>query len=146
MLGQYSSTSNGGGSPVATLIYLVIAVVDIVAMWRLFTKAGQPGWAAIIPIYNLYVLVKIAGREGWWVILYFIPFVNIVVWFIVAIDVAKNFGKSTGFGIGIALLSFIFIPILAFGDAQYIGARPGVGASGATPPPPPPPPLSSYSS
>ncbi|MGZ4152499.1 MAG: DUF5684 domain-containing protein [Actinomycetota bacterium] len=123
-----------------------MAVVDIVAMWRLFTKAGQPGWAAIIPIYNLYVLVKVAGREGWWVILYFIPFVNIVVWFIVAIDVAKNFGKSTGFGIGIALLSFIFIPILAFGDAQYLGARPGVGASGATPPPPPPPPLSSYSS
>jgi hypothetical protein len=146
MLGQYSSTSNGGGSAVATLIYLVIAVVDIVAMWRLFTKAGQPGWAAIIPIYNLYVLVKVAGREGWWVILYFIPFVNIVVWFIVAIDVAKNFGKSTGFGIGIALLSFIFIPILAFGDAQYLGARPGMGASGATPPPPPPPPLSSYSS
>lgn len=146
MLGQYSSTSNGGGSAVATLIYLVVAVVEVVAMWRLFTKAGQPGWAAIVPIYNLYVLVKVAGREGWWVILYFIPFVNIVVWFIVAVDVAKSFGKSAGFGIGIALLSFIFIPILAFGDAQYIGARPGTGTTGATPPPPPPPPLSSYSS
>jgi Family of unknown function (DUF5684) len=146
MLGQYSSTSNGGGSAFVTLIYLIIAVVDIVAMWRLFTKAGQPGWAAIVPIYNLYVLVKIAGHEGWWVILYFIPLVNIVVWFIVAIDVAKNFGKSTGFGIGVALLSFIFIPILAFGDAEYVGPRPGMGASKTTPPPPPPPPLSSYSS
>jgi Family of unknown function (DUF5684) len=146
MLGQYSSTSNGVGSAVATLIYLVVVVVEVVAMWRLFTKAGQPGWAAIVPIYNLYVLVKVAGREGWWVILYFIPFVNIVVWFIVAVDVAKSFGKSAGFGIGIALLSFIFIPILAFGDAQYVGARPGTGATGATQPPPPPPPLSSYPS
>jgi Family of unknown function (DUF5684) len=146
MLGQYSSTSNGGGSAVATLIYLVVVVVEVVAMWRLFTKAGQPGWAAIVPIYNLYVLVKVAGREGWWVILYFIPFVNIVVWFIVSVDVAKSFGKSAGFGIGIALLSFIFIPILAFGDAQYVGSRPGTGATGATQPPPPPPPLSSYPS
>jgi uncharacterized protein DUF5684 len=143
VIAQTSSTSSGG-SAVGGLIYLAVVILEIVAMWKLFTKAGRPGWAAIVPIYNLYVLVKVAGREGWWVILYFIPLVNVVVWFIVAIDIARNFGRSTGFGIGIALLSFIFIPILAFGDARYVGSDPAMPAVPAAPPPPPP--LGTYSS
>ena len=91
----------------------------IVSMWKVFEKAGQPGWAAIIPIYNLYILILVAGRPGWWLILMLVPFVNIVVEIIVSIDVARNFGKSTGFGIGLFFLSFIFYPILAFGEAAY---------------------------
>ena len=85
------------------------------------TKAGQPGWACIVPIYNIYILLRIAGRPGWWLILYLIPLVSIVVAVIVAIDIAKAFGKGTGFGLGLAFLGFIFFPILAFGDAKYGG-------------------------
>ena len=76
---------------------------------------------AIIPILNFYILCKIAGRPGWWLLLMLIPLVNFVIWIIVSLDVAKNFGKGAGFGIGIAFLSFIFLPILGFGDAQYQG-------------------------
>jgi hypothetical protein len=87
-------------------------------------KAGQPGWAAIIRIYNLFILLKIVGRPIW----FMIPLINLGVAILLAIDVAKSFGKSVGFGIGLLLLGFIFYPILAFGDARYLGpaaATPG---------------------
>ena len=101
------------------IIYLAILVVVIAGIWKAFEKAGAPGWAAIIPIYNFYVMVKMAGKEGWWVILIFVPLVNIVVMFIVSIEIARNFGKGTGFGVGLALLNAIFWPILGFGDAEW---------------------------
>lgn len=111
----------GAGAAMGAIgfVYLAVVLLAIVAMWKIFTKAGKPGWAAIIPIYNIIVLLEIAGKPAWWVILFLIPFVNFVMIFIVSIAVAKNFGKGTGFGIGLALLGFIFGPILAFGDAQY---------------------------
>jgi hypothetical protein len=109
----------GAAMGVIGFVYLAILLLAIIALWKIFTKAGKPGWAAIIPIYNIIVLLEIAGKPAWWVILMLVPFVNIIVAFIVAIAVAKNFGKGTGFGIGLALLGFIFGPILAFGDAQY---------------------------
>jgi hypothetical protein len=96
----------------------------IAAMWKVFSKAGQPGWAILIPFYNLYVICKIAGRPGWWLILMFIPLVNFIILVILDIDIAKNFGKGAGFGIGLLLLPFIFFPILGFGSAQYQGAPP----------------------
>ncbi len=102
------------------LLELAVVVFLIASIWKVFTKAGQPGWASIIPVYNAYILLKIAGRPGWWLLLYFIPVVNFVIAIIVSIDVAKAFGKGGGFGLGLALLSFIFYPILAFGDAAYI--------------------------
>src|SRR5262245_43216705 len=106
-----------------TLVYIALVVVVLVAMWKVFEKAGQPGWAAIIPFYNAYVLVtKIAQKEILWFILLFIPLVNIVIAVLVSIDVAKKFGKSELFGVGLGLLGFIFYPILAFGDAQYEGS------------------------
>jgi hypothetical protein len=105
------------------LIGLAVLVLFIVSMWKVFTKAGQPGWACIIPIYNLYILLKIAGKPGWWLLLFLIPIVNLVILIIVAIDIAKNFGKGTGFGIGLAFLGFIFYPILAFSEARYSGTR-----------------------
>jgi hypothetical protein len=107
------------GGAVGAIIGLVIAVIIIAAMWKLFTKAGEPGWAAIIPIYNFIVLLKIAGRPVWWVILMLIPFVNLIVFILVCIDLARKFGKGAGYGIGLAILGFIFFPLLAFSDAQY---------------------------
>lgn len=101
------------------VIWLIIAVVVLAGVWKVFTKAGQPGWACIVPIYNAVVLMRIAGRPAWWVLLLFIPVVNLVIEIIVYIDVAKNFGKGTGFGIGLVFLGPIFFPILGFGDAQY---------------------------
>jgi hypothetical protein len=103
------------------IVILLITVLMIVSMWKLYVKAGQPGWAAIIPIYNIWVLLKIVGRPEWWIILFLIPCVNIVIQILVYIDLAKVFGKSTGFAIGLILLPVVFIPILAFGDADYVG-------------------------
>lgn len=104
-------------------IELLILVAIIAGFWKVFVKAGKPGWAAIVPIYNLVVLLEIAGKPLWWIILFFIPLVNIVMAVIVGIAVAKAFGKSDGFGIGLGLLGFIFYPILGFGNAQYQGAK-----------------------
>jgi hypothetical protein len=121
--------SEGGGGIIAAigavglLIELAVIVVVIAGLWKTFDKAGEPGWAAIVPIYNLIVLVKIAGKETWWVILLILPCINFIMMFPVSIAVAEKFGKSTGFGIGLALLPFIFYPILGFGSAQYQGAR-----------------------
>jgi hypothetical protein len=118
-----TQTSAGGviGGTVGGLVGLVVGVIIIVAMWKVFSKAGHPGWAAIIPIYNLYVLCKIAGRPGWWLLLFLIPFVNFIILIILNIDIAKNFGKGAGFGLGLAFLGIIFWPILGFGSAQYQG-------------------------
>jgi hypothetical protein len=113
--------STGGGSPIVIILSLLIAVAVVVAMWKIFTKTGQPGWASLIPFYNIYVWCKIVGRPGWWLILMFVPFVNFIIAIILCIDLAKSFGKGVGFGIGIAFLGFIFLPILGFGSAQYQG-------------------------
>ncbi len=108
------------------LFMLVLVIVMVVSLWKIFEKAGQPGWAAIVPIYNAYILtVEIAKKEILWFILQFVPFVGIVAQFVVCIDVAKKFGKETGYGIGLALLPFIFFPMLAFGSAKYQGGRGG---------------------
>lgn len=104
------------------IIFMIIMVVFFIAVqWRIFTKAGQPGWAAIIPIYNIYVLLTIVGRPGWWVLLFLIPCVNIIIAILVALDLARVFGKGSGFGVGLILLPIVFYPILAFGDAEYTG-------------------------
>lgn len=106
---------------VILLIELALLAVILVGFWKVFAKAGQPGWAALIPIYNCYILLKIVGRPVWWLILLLIPLVNIVIAVILSLDLAKSFGKSTGFAIGLLLLGFIFYPILGFGDATYQG-------------------------
>jgi hypothetical protein len=108
--------------PVVVMLAFVVAIV--VSMWKVFEKAGQPGWAAIVPIYNAYVLTcEIAKKEILWFVLMFVPFVGIVAAVLVSIEVAKKFGKSELFGVGLAFLGFIFFPILGFGDAQYEGNR-----------------------
>ncbi|MBV9026515.1 MAG: hypothetical protein JO362_22585 [Streptomycetaceae bacterium] len=99
-----------------------VVVLEIAALWRVLAKAGQPGWGAIVPIYNVYLWLKVAGRPGWWLILYLIPIVNLIVHIVVSLDVAKSFGKGTMFGIGLWLLPAIGVPILGFGSARYVGA------------------------
>jgi uncharacterized membrane protein YoaK (UPF0700 family) len=94
-------------------------VIVVAGMWKVFEKAGEPGWAALVPIYNIIVLVKIAGREMWWVILFLLPCANFVAAVMISIDIARKFGKDTLYGIGLAFLPFIFYPMLGFGDAQY---------------------------
>jgi uncharacterized membrane protein YhaH (DUF805 family) len=103
------------------LIFLAIFVFLIAAMWKIFEKAGQPGWAAIVPIYNSYILLKIVGKPGWWLLLFLIPFVNIVFAVWTYNMLSKSFGKEEGFTVGLLLLSIVFFPILGFGDAKYLG-------------------------
>jgi hypothetical protein len=104
------------------VLYLLIFVLMIVSMWKVFTKAGKPGWAILIPIYNIIVLLEIVGKPWWWLLLMmFVPLVNII-WLIWTINLlSKSFGKGVGFTIGIIFLSFIFIPILGLGSATYAG-------------------------
>ena len=113
--------SSAGFVFIYVLIWLAVVVVVIAGLWMVFVKGSRPGWAAIIPFYNYYTMLKVVGRPGWWLVLYFIPLVSVVIWIIVAIDLAKSFDKSTGFAVGVIFLPFIFIPILGFGDSQYTG-------------------------
>lgn len=101
---------------------LIFAVIYIIAMWKMYVKAGQPGWTAIVPIYNMYIMLKMVGRPGWWLLLFLVPLVNIVIMLLIAIDLAKAFGKSPTFGvIALWLFSAIGYLMLGFGDAKYIG-------------------------
>jgi Family of unknown function (DUF5684) len=102
-------------------IILAVIVLMIAAMWKIFSKAGQEGWKAIIPIYNLYVLLKIVGKPGWWLILFIIPFVNYIFIIWTYNMLSKSFGKDEGFTVGMIFLSIVFIPILGFGSAIYLG-------------------------
>ena len=120
ILAQSDDGAASGGAG-GSIVGLVIGILVIAGMWKVFTKAGKPGWAAIIPIYNVVVLLQIAGKPLWWIVLLFIPIVNIVIAAMVMINVAKAFGKGTGFALGLLFLSPIFIPILGFSDAQYVG-------------------------
>jgi len=101
----------------------------VIALWIVFTKAGKPGWACIIPIYNIIVLLEIVGKPWWWLLLMLIPIVNFVILIIVYHNLSLSFGKGAGFTVGLILLSFLFLPILAFGDAKYLGPaglKPGI--------------------
>jgi uncharacterized protein DUF5684 len=122
MLAQNSGNVMGMGVLLIFLaIELAIVLVVIIGGWKMFVKAGQPGWGILVPFFNVYLLCKIAGRPGWWLLLFLIPVVNLIVGIILWLDVARSFGKGVGFGIGLILLGFIFIPILGFGSAEYQG-------------------------
>ncbi len=110
------------------LVWLAVVVLVFVSLWKIFEKAGKPGWAGIVPIYNLIVWLEIVGRPIWWIVLMFVPCVGIVVGIILCIDLAKSFGKDAAYGIGLALLGIVFFPMLAFGDARYVGPSAGTAA------------------
>ena len=107
------------------VISLIAYVLMVVAMWRMFTKANKPGWASLIPVYNMVVLFQIAGLNPWLLLLYVIPFVNfiaaIVLTIMLCINLAKAFGKSSGFAVGLIFLNTIFMLILGLGNSEYVG-------------------------
>jgi len=101
------------------IFLFAIIILIIVSMWKIFKKAGYKGWAAIIPIYNLYIIQKIIKKPWWWILLMFIPYIGLV-WTVWSTNLlGKSFGKKEGFTIGLVLLPFIFYPILAFSSARY---------------------------
>ena len=111
----------GGGDIFSLIIGIVVALVMIAGMWKMFSKAGEPGWASIIPFYNAYVLFKITWGSGIKFLLLLIPIANIVILIMTQIKLAKAFGKSTGFAVGLILLSPIFYVILGFDSSEYLG-------------------------
>ncbi len=122
---------------------LIFAAVVIIAQWKIYSKAGQPGWAALIPVYSTIVLLEVQRRPVWWIVFYLIAPVPIAgslsllaMYIIMCLDLAKQFGKGGGFAAGLILLFPIFLLILAFGGAQYQGA-PAASAPPADPPAPP---------
>jgi hypothetical protein len=103
------------------IFYILFLILMAASMWKVFTKAGKPGWAAIVPIYNIIVLLEIVGKPWWWLLLFFIPLVNFVIFIMLFNSLSKSFGKGVGFTVGLLFLGFIFIPILGFGSAEYVG-------------------------
>jgi hypothetical protein len=118
--------SGAGGFGIFGIIWLAVMVLMLVSLWKVFTKAGQPGWGVLIPFYNLYLMLTIAGKPAWWIILFFVPIANLVVGILTLIGLAQNFGKGGGFVVGMIFLPIIFYPILAFGDATYRPQPPAV--------------------
>ena len=100
------------------IVFIIIAVYA--GFWRIFEKAGIPGWKAIIPIYNYIMLLRLLCRPGWWLFLLFIPMVNIVIAVVMSLELAERFGRGILFGAGLALMPFVFVPILGFGNARYL--------------------------
>jgi len=119
----YGSETQGGGTAgmIFLVVWLVVCLVILAGVWKVFAKAGQPGWGVLVPIYNAYLITRIAQRPAWWLILMFVPIVNILAAVVLSMDIAKHFGKGPGFGVGLAFLGPIFYPILGFGGAQYSG-------------------------
>lgn len=120
---SYSTSGLENISSGIVIAALAVAIVSIIAQWKIFTKAGKPGWAAIIPFYNMYTLFEVAGMNGWMFLLMLLPIVNIVIMIMLYVNLAKSFGKSTGFAVGLIFLNFIFMLILGFGSDQYVGNK-----------------------
>lgn len=122
-MATYVLAQSDGGSALAAILFfaipLAITAIVIAGVWKTFVKAGKPGWGALVPIYNIVLMLEIAGRPLWWIVLLLIPLVNLVVAILVSLDIAEKFGKSKGFGVGLAILGPVFYPILGFGEARF---------------------------
>jgi hypothetical protein len=120
---DFDSYGSGDGAVFGFMgiVWLAVVILIIASWWKIFTKAGKPGWAAIIPIYNMIVILEIVGKPVWWIILFLIPFVNFFVIIYVMHLLSKSFGKDIGMTLLLVLVGFVGFPILAFGDAKYQG-------------------------
>ena len=124
MNGTADSTSGvtiGFGGPTETIIALAILALQVASLWVIFRKAGEPGWAAVIPIYNLFVLVRVAGFSWWWFLLLWIPILNLIAVFAIPFGLSRRFGHGAAFGLGLLFLPLIFYPVLAFGGSHHTG-------------------------
>lgn len=119
--GAVTALQTGDGSLGIVVFQLAIAILQVAGMWKVFTKANRAGWAAIIPIYNLYVMLKIGDNAWWWLPLLIVPVVNLYALYRIHAGVARAFGKGVGFGLGLAFLAPIFFPLVGFGDYRYTG-------------------------
>lgn len=102
------------------IFVLALVIFMVICMWKIYSKAGKPGWAALVPIYNYVVMLEIIKKPVWWIILMLIPIVNFVIIIIIMVELAKAYGKDGGFAAGLILLPIVFFPILAFGDSKYV--------------------------
>lgn len=98
---------------------LLFFVVTLIGAWGVFRKANHPGWSALLPIYNVWILLKIVGRPGWWLILYFIPVVGQLAWMVNMWDLARSFEQGVGYAVGLIILPFIFLLLLGFDDMRH---------------------------
>ncbi len=121
-MGQYGGDYQGPGTG-QVVVALAFCILMVVSVWKIFAKAGKPGWAAIIPIYNVVVYLQVVKRPIWWIVLLFIPLVNVVVGIVLTNDLAKVFGKGVGWTLGLLFVGFVFYPILGFGSDPYLGGR-----------------------
>ena len=121
--GASLSAGLGAGLMIYNLVILAFVIVSIVAMWKVYSKAGRPGWAAIVPFYSEYVLFDVVYGNGLKFLLLLVPLYNIYLRIKVTLDLAKAFGKSAGFGVGLIFLPPVFLSMLAFGDAQYVSQQ-----------------------
>ena len=110
-----------GGSVLGTIIYLAVFIAVIAGLWKIYEKAGKPGWAAIIPIYGQWIWIQICGRPWWWLLLFLIPIVNFVIAIILCIDLVKKFGQPGWHAVLMIFLGFVYIPWLGFGPATFRG-------------------------
>jgi hypothetical protein len=135
--------ASSGGLVAAYVVFGIVGYLIVAfAFYGIFKKADQPVWGAFVPIVNYYFLLKTVGRPGWWLILYFIPCINIIISLIVLWDLSRAFSHGVGFFIGLIFLSIIFLYIIGYSSNQYQGPIAASGAGGYAPPaaPPPPPP------
>lgn len=108
------------------LVSVVITAATLAGIWQIFVKAGYPGWKSLIPLYNVILWLQMIGRPWWYLAALFFPGTNIILWLIIAFGTARSFGRNVFFALGVTFLPFIFIPIIGFGSATYIG---GMGPS-----------------
>lgn len=118
-----TDTASAGLSIGYVFALLLVAALMIVAMWRIFVKAGEEGWKAIVPFYNTYILYKITWGNGLYFLLLLIPCVNVVIQIITSVKLAKVFGKGIGFTLGLIFLGPIFQLILGFDSSEYKGIQ-----------------------
>jgi hypothetical protein len=139
-LAQTTVTFEGSGLAwgMFFLWFVVFYAIAVIPYWVIFTKAGMPGWPALIPIYSTFVLLKVVGRPGWWLLLFLVPFLGFVIYIILMNDLSKSFGHGVGFTLGLVFLSLIFFYVLAFGSSTFRGPAGAPGGMAAPPPPPMP--------
>ncbi|MCX6525506.1 MAG: DUF5684 domain-containing protein [Actinobacteria bacterium] len=123
LLAQNSSSGGAAGGLVGLVLSIGFTVLILASMWKIFAKMTQPGWYGIIPIFNYCVIAKQSGKDWWWGLLPLVPCIGIIFLIILWNELSKLFGKGVGYTIGIIFLPFIFLPMLAFGSAEYQGPQ-----------------------